>query len=285
MRLAPLELVEIAAQGVDFAVVGEIAERVREAPGRERIRGIALVHERKGTFHCRIAQVRIKAVDLRCQKQALVHNGLRRAARQIRLGNRLFNLAAREEELALKGGLIGRFAGTDKQLANPRQALPGRFADGFRMHRHIAPRERGKPFRSEAGFDRRFLSVRTENHGHGIAARRRQRNLLLLESRAEKPVRNGKEEPGTVARQRIAAGCAAVHQALENPDALLNDVMRGTVIQPCNHADTAGVVLILETVQPEIRGTRLRIAARLKNRGLLPDRFFFHDGGEAIHRL
>ena len=39
--------IQVAAQGVDLAVVRQVAERMRQLPRRERVRAVALVHDRE----------------------------------------------------------------------------------------------------------------------------------------------------------------------------------------------------------------------------------------------
>ena len=42
--------VDIARECVDFAVVGDHAERVRQVPGREGVGGKALMHQSQGSW-------------------------------------------------------------------------------------------------------------------------------------------------------------------------------------------------------------------------------------------
>src|SRR5438874_8091069 len=52
------------SQGVDLAVVADHAERVRQVPGREGVRGETLVHQRERGFDARVLQVLVVLADL-----------------------------------------------------------------------------------------------------------------------------------------------------------------------------------------------------------------------------
>ena len=73
----------IALHGVDLAVVGEIAVRMREAPLRQRIRGEALVEHRHRGLHARILEVRIELRQELRHHHALVDDGARRQGRDV----------------------------------------------------------------------------------------------------------------------------------------------------------------------------------------------------------
>ena len=64
--------------GIDLAVVRDVTERLREMPGRLRVRGIALVKNSKACCKRWIAQVFVKLGKLPGREQSLIHDGLRR---------------------------------------------------------------------------------------------------------------------------------------------------------------------------------------------------------------
>ncbi len=72
--------VDVAAQGVDLAVVGDVAIRVGERPRRKRVGREALVHQRKRGFDQRVRQIGEHALDLRRRQHALVDERVRRQA-------------------------------------------------------------------------------------------------------------------------------------------------------------------------------------------------------------
>ena len=63
-RLAGMHPVDVAAQRVDLAVVGDEPVRVRAAPAGERVRGEARVHHADGALERRVVQVRVEVHQL-----------------------------------------------------------------------------------------------------------------------------------------------------------------------------------------------------------------------------
>ena len=70
-------------QRVDFAVVADVAERVGQLPGRERVGGEALVHQAQRADRVRVGQLAVEVGDLRRQQQSLVDDGARRERRDV----------------------------------------------------------------------------------------------------------------------------------------------------------------------------------------------------------
>ena len=75
--------VAVALDRVDLAVVGEQAERLRERPARERVRGEARVHNRDLRLHARIRQVGEERGELHRGEHALVGDGAGRQRREV----------------------------------------------------------------------------------------------------------------------------------------------------------------------------------------------------------
>ena len=67
----------IRDDGIDFTVMRDVAERLREMPGRLRVGRIPLVKNGKGGGEGRIAQVFVKLGKLPGSEQAFVDDGLR----------------------------------------------------------------------------------------------------------------------------------------------------------------------------------------------------------------
>jgi len=70
--------VQVAAQGIDLAVVADHAEGLREIPGREGVGRETLVHQRQSAGKAFVAQILVVVADLVGQKHALVVQGARR---------------------------------------------------------------------------------------------------------------------------------------------------------------------------------------------------------------
>ena len=84
---SPADLLAIAADRVDLAVVRDRAERLGEPPDRPRVRRVALVEDRVGDGQRR-PQVRVEVGQPAADDQALVDDGPRRRRRHGDLGER-----------------------------------------------------------------------------------------------------------------------------------------------------------------------------------------------------
>ena len=69
--------VVISLDGIDFAVVCDVAIRMSQGPGRKRIGRKALMHDGNGTLASRVLQIPVVASDLISQKQTFVDHGAR----------------------------------------------------------------------------------------------------------------------------------------------------------------------------------------------------------------
>ena len=89
-RLARLHPVDVAAQRVDFTVVGDVAVGMSERPGREGVRAEPLVHERERRLHGLVREVEEERRNLARRQHALVDQRSGRQAddveRLLRLG-------------------------------------------------------------------------------------------------------------------------------------------------------------------------------------------------------
>ena len=98
---------EVAAQGVDFAVVRKGAEGVRQGPGGEGVGGVALVDDGEGGREVGVGEVGVEAVDLGGQEEAFVHDGARGAGADVGGGGGALDLPAQHQQAALEGGREG----------------------------------------------------------------------------------------------------------------------------------------------------------------------------------
>ena len=73
-NLVALQPIQVALDGVDFAVVGEHPERLRQPPLRERVRRIALVVDREGRDEPLVLEIRIELRDLFSEHHPLVND-------------------------------------------------------------------------------------------------------------------------------------------------------------------------------------------------------------------
>ena len=106
-RLARAHPVDVAAERVDLAVVGDHPVRVRELPARERVRGEARVDERELALDALVDEVGEVLAQLRAREHALVDDGARAEARDRDVAAaRLLDHAADHVELALERVLV-----------------------------------------------------------------------------------------------------------------------------------------------------------------------------------
>ncbi len=253
--LARLEGVEVALQGVDLAVVREHAEGVGERPGREGVRRVALVDEREGGDELGVGEVGVELLDLRREEEPLVDDGARREGADVAVLQLLLDGAADDEETALAGAAVGLQGGeVDEKLANPRHRAARDRADGLRDDRDVAPGDDGGPVFAHGLLEERLFADRAEDHGESVGAFRGE----VLDSLSEEGVRNLHEEPRAIAGLRVVPRRAAVHEALQDGEAVRDDVVRGDVVEAGDEPDAAGIVFEVAVIE-----TGFRCAAHL----------------------
>ena len=243
LRLASAQAVQVTAQGIDFAVMSEVAERVRQRPRGERIRGVALVNKGNRALEIEIVQVLVETLNLAGQKQALIDDATAAAAANIKTLASLFHQATHHIQLNIKCAVIFKSGTVKEHLADMRQGLAGRAADLFGIHRHLAEIQHLHTLGSGNLLDFRVKGIRRKrilHKEHRHAVTRRQFRVQF----AEKLVRHRKQETRTVAGFRVSTCCTAVHEPLQNGNALQHNLVRGNIINIGDQANTAGVVFV-----------------------------------------
>ena len=152
--------VDVAADGVDLAVMRQEAIRMRQPPGRERVGGEALMHQRQRRLGQRIAQVEVERAHLRRQQQALVDHRAGGERRHVELAQPrqmpligepahvVQGLLADGQDLALERVLVLHLrAGDDDGLADHRHRLDHALAEARGVGRHLAPAEQASALR------------------------------------------------------------------------------------------------------------------------------------------
>ena len=184
-RLAGIHPTNVAADSVDFAVVGHVAVGVRELPTGESVGGEPLVDQAKGAGNEGIGKFEVKLFNLRGQHEALVNDGATGEgwdveivlAFDFRHCDLVLSTAANAIEQALESFLVEPFRPGDKKLLDVRLGGAGLAANGIAIHRRIAPAEHDKAFFLGNAF-KHALALQTavlvdgqKAHGHAIAAR------------------------------------------------------------------------------------------------------------------
>ena len=230
-RLPRRHPVDVAAQRVDLAVVGDHAIGMREAPGRERVGREALMHERERGFEARIEQVLVVGTELADEHHALVDDGaaghrdrviFRRRAGPDRI-DAIGDDLADDEELALEIVFVGDVRpAADEGLAH--HGLDGlhplaeaRIVDG-----HVAPAEHALTLGGDGLLDDLFdLGARGGVARHEELADRvmpglRQLDAELAAFGGEERVRDLRQHAAAVAERRIGADRSAMVEVDED---------------------------------------------------------------------
>ncbi len=119
--------VAVAANGVDFAVVRQIAERLRQPPLRQGVGGKALMKQTDRGFEFGIVEVGVEHRQVGRHHQPFVADDPSRQGKhvvdRIALANMQVSAAAGDEQLAFKR--LGGYSGGrgDKDLFDVRQGL------------------------------------------------------------------------------------------------------------------------------------------------------------------
>ena len=74
--------------------------------------------------------------------------------------------------------------------------------------------------------------------------------IKVLDHLAEERVGNTHEKSRAIARARIVARRAAVHESLQNRQALQDNVVARTVFHVCHHADATCVMFEFAPIEP-----------------------------------
>ena len=283
-RLARLHPVDVAAQRVDLAVVGDEAVRMGQRPGRERVGAEPLVHERQRRLERRIGQVREHPLDLAGGQHALVDQRARRQAdhveelapRQIERVHRVLHPLADDEQLPLerriplsRGPRRGhRRPAADQDLPEHRLHRHRARAERAVVGRHVAPPDDPLPFLDDDPLEQ-LLERRT---GLGLLrqehqARRRSRAPPAAPSpdRAASLRRNASghlnQDAGAVTGIDLAAARTAVLQVDQDLQRLPDDGVRASALDVSDEPDAAGVVLMSWIVETTSGGLVMRLVA------------------------
>ena len=205
--------VDVAAQGVDLAVVRDHAERMRQIPGREGVGGEALVGQCERRNCTLVLQIQIVSTHLIGQQHTLVHHGAtghRRHVEHLAVGqleclDAVADRLAQDVELALQRvSTVDTAAAGDEYLAYHRFEVPGRLSEARVIHRHVAPAQQNLTFVANRAFDDRLastptgVSTRQEHHADTILAWRREGHALVGHFLAQEYIRNLNQNAGTV---------------------------------------------------------------------------------------
>ena len=263
LRLARAHPVDVAAQRVDLAVVGDHPVRVRELPAREGVGAEAAVDERERGLGPRVLQVGVVAEQLRRREHPLVDHGAarERGDHELRAGGDLGH-APDHVELALEGvGVVPQVTlGRDDQLLDVRRVEVGGDADVVLVDRDVAPADHALALVRDGLLEQLLelrppaLVLRQEADADAVGARRRE---VLPDQPAHQLVGHLQQDPGAVAGVGIGPRGAAVLEVLQRDDRPLDGLVRRLAAQPRDERDTAGIVLVCGVVEADRSGRPL----------------------------
>jgi hypothetical protein len=299
--------VDVAAQGVDLAVVRDIAVGVRQRPRRERVGAEALVDQRQRRLDVGIEQIGERARDLIGNQHPFVDQRLRRQARDVErvppgqrqpirfvldaladdiqlplegrrpracrppLGRRVRRLVRSVRLQADRGGL----ARADEDLLDDRLRRERGLSDPGVGGRHDPPAEQLLPFFADDARDEvpqllaLRLEAREEDQPGAVLPGGGQRDAERCGDLAEKLVRRLDQDAGTVPGVRLAAAGAAVQQVDQDLQALFDDAVRAAALDVDDESHTTGVTLVARIVQAGGIGRALRHAQGRRDSGLV----------------
>ena len=268
--LSRLHPVDVPAQGIDFAVVRDVTVGMRAVPAGKGVSAEPRMHQRQGRGERRVAQVGIIPRHLLRHQHALIGDGPRRQAGNIKpfaagnpvaVADGLLRDLADDIQLALKSGLVfeGRAAG-DEHLRHERLRSHGRFAQGGIVHWHRAPAQQGLTFGGDDGGDGGLDGFALagifgqEHHADAVMAGHGQAEPEGDRLRRQKIVGDLKEDARAVAGVRLAAHGTAVVEVDQNLQGVTHRLVGFFALDVDNKAQTAGVVFKLRVVKTLFQG-------------------------------
>ncbi len=150
--------VAVAANGVDFAIVGHHAEWLGEVPEGEGIGRVALVENGEGGLVLFVLQVLEVGSHLGRIEHALINNGTVREGADVEifyivLCRLPFRDFLSEKELALVGGDIEVVGLGDEHLQDARLSLLGLLSETAVVDGHVPPTQNAQSFVIDGSFD------------------------------------------------------------------------------------------------------------------------------------
>ncbi len=253
--------VDVAACGVDLAIVTDQAERVRQRPRREGIGGKPLMHQCQRRREPRVRQILEIAADLFRQQHALVADHPRGTGGDVEhAGFAVIDLArldsgllADDEQLAFEGVLIrqGRIAG-DEHLTDHRLHSQDACADAGAINGHVPPAQHTLPL----GYRITLQHVLAEHANVGILRQEDVQDTVVTDLRqfevtdiTKERVRNLDQDTRTVAFQRVGANGTPMGQVHEDLQTLGDDVVRFSTLDVDNKSDTARIMFVAWIVE------------------------------------
>jgi hypothetical protein len=272
-RLAGVHPVDVAAQGVDLAVVRDVAVGVGAAPGGEGVGGEARVHQGDGRLHRRVAELGVEGEELGRVQHPLVDQGAAAEGRNVELaalGNGrardgLLHQPAHHVELALEGHVVGERLGPGhEELGDDRLARLGGGAERGVVGGHLAPAEEADALLRQHALEHADAGLpagrvlRQEHHADAVGPGAGEPDAGLGRGPLQEGVGDLGEEAGAVAGVLLRARGAAMLEVHEHPQGVAHDGVRLAALDVADESEPAGVVLVPGVVEALGRGESVR---------------------------
>lgn len=265
LALPGIEPVDIAADGIDFPVMHNVAVRMGPGPAGEGIGAEAGMNHGHGGLEIQIRQVQIEMAHLVAGKHALVHNGFGRQAGNIEIRTHAlgegddFLLRPPPDNVQLPleiHGLCQVRISSDKHLQEMGPYALGLLADETFIDGHLPPAQHRLSLvlhdilKNPLLLLPEIMIAVSKNHAHPVLPLRRQAEPQHLALPLEKLMGNLGQYPGAVTAFLVRSLAAPVLQVLQNLQGIIHNAI-GTLSLDIRHkTDTAGIMLIPRIIQP-----------------------------------
>ena len=261
--LAGVHPVDVAAEGIDFAVVGDVAVGVGELPGGEGVGGEALVDEAEGAHDVWVGQLAVEVDHLGSEQETFIDDGAGGERGEIEValvgqvggGDFGFSAFADDVEFALERVGIGALGAADEDLLDVGLGGAGDATDGIAIDGGIAPAEDGEAFLADDALQDTLAGQALvgldgqKGHADAVFAFGREGEAEGGAFAGEELVGNLNENTGAVAGFGIAAAGSAVGEVDEYLNAFGDDVVGFVAFDAGDETDAAGVVLVAGVVK------------------------------------
>ena len=255
----------VAADRVDLAVVRQIAERVAQAPARQRVGREALVEHAHRRFEQFVSQVRIELRQELRHHQSLVDDDAARQAGDVEIGvafgfEHLLDAAAQLEQLQLEGELVHVARRGDEHLLDHRHRAQRFFTKRRRVGRHRAEAQQLDAM-VVAGFLECLLGavaprrVLAQEHVAGaVVVAQREAELVRLATQERVGLLH--QQAAAVAGLAVGRHRTTMGHPVQRRNRRLDQFVAGLIVHVGDQAEAARILFEVRTVQA-VRGVAL----------------------------
>ncbi len=251
--------VDVAAQGVDLAVVHDVPVRMGEFPARESVGAEPRVDQRERRFQVWLGEIAEVALQLVGDEHPLVDQRLVRQAGDVEelaaferaaVADFVLRALADDVEPALEGQVV-HDARTPCDEDHPHLGFrpPGRLAERPIVDLDRPPPDDALPFGGddllEVDLDRApVVDIRRqEDHPDTVVAGPRQAVAVAIRLPVQEGVRHLDQDPRAVSGVGLCPARAPVSQVGQDGQRVANDLVRPLPADIDHHPEAAGVVL------------------------------------------